>query len=55
MEPTIDYGVMFQSIVTEALSGVEAVIPVVVPILGVMAAIGLGLKIFRKLTGGAAS
>lgn len=48
---SVDYGATFQAIVTEALKGVTEVLPVVVPIIGVMAAITLGLKLFRKLTG----
>lgn len=54
MEPVtvaINYGEIFQNVVTEALNGVSATLPVAVPILGVMAAINLGIKIFRKLTG----
>lgn len=48
---SIDYAAIFSSIVNEALQGLNASLPVVVPILGIMAAIGLGLKIFHKLTG----
>lgn len=46
---SIDYAGAFTSIVTEATK--TEVLPVVVPIIGVMAAITLGLKVFRKLTG----
>ncbi|MFZ5650247.1 MAG: hypothetical protein ACOY4I_05290 [Bacillota bacterium] len=48
---SIDYAATFTSIVTEATKGITEVLPIVVPILGAMAAITLGLRIFRKLTG----
>jgi len=48
---TVNYGETFQAVVTEAMKGITEVLPVVVPILGIMAAITLGLKVFRKLTG----
>lgn len=48
---SVDYAATFTAIVTEATKGITQVLPIVVPILGVMAAITLGLKVFRKLTG----
>jgi hypothetical protein len=51
IEISVDYAATFQAIVTEALKGVTEVLPVVVPIIGVMAAITLGLKVFKRLTG----
>lgn len=51
MEVAIDYGNLFQGIVTEALKGVTQTLPVAIPVLGVMAAVGLGMKVFKKLTG----
>jgi len=38
-------------IVAAAMDGITATLPLAVPVLGIMAAVGLGLKIFRKLTG----
>lgn len=52
MDPvTIDYATIFTSVVNEAKNGITQTLPVVVPILGIMAAISLGVKIFKKLTG----
>lgn len=52
MDPvTIDYANIFTSVVNEAKNGITQTLPVVVPILGIMAAISLGVKIFKKLTG----
>lgn len=48
---SIDYAGIFGSIVTQALTAVSDTLPVVVPILGVMSAIGLGVKLFKKFTG----
>lgn len=47
----IDYGNLFQGVVSEALKGIQQTLPIAVPILGVMIAIGLGVKVFKKLTG----
>jgi hypothetical protein len=38
-------------IATQLISTIGAVLPVVVPVLGAIAVIGIGIKVFRKLTG----
>ncbi|TEB13560.1 hypothetical protein Psfp_03424 [Pelotomaculum sp. FP] len=48
---TVDYGTLFSGVVTEALKGITETLPIAIPILGVMAAVGLGMKVFKKLTG----
>ncbi|MDD4680870.1 MAG: hypothetical protein PHP79_08320 [Clostridia bacterium] len=48
---SIDYASIFGGLVTTTLSAISDTLPVVVPILGVMAAIGVGVKLFKKFTG----
>jgi len=38
-------------IVAASMDGITATLPLAVPVLGIMAAVGLGLKVFKKLTG----
>jgi len=47
----IDYGTQFEGVKTEALSGITAVLPYVLALLGVLLAIAVGMKIYRKVTG----
>lgn len=51
--PTInvEYGELFSGVMTEAVKGVTEVLPIAVPVLGVIAAVTLGTKIFKKFTG----
>lgn len=39
----------FGSMVTEISSGIGSIVPVLLPILGVVAVIFIGLKLFRKI------
>jgi hypothetical protein len=48
---SIDYAGIFGGLITQCVSAVSATLPVVIPILGIMASIGLGVKLFKKFTG----
>lgn len=48
---SIDYAALFGGVVTQTLTAVTDTLPVVIPILGVMSAIGIGVKLFKKFTG----
>lgn len=48
--PIIDLAQTFTSLVPQVLESIKALLPVCIPIVGTMAAIGLGLKLFRRLT-----
>lgn len=48
---SVDYAALFTGVYTEAVRGLTATIPIFVPILGVMTAIGLGMKVYKHFTG----
>lgn len=39
------------TIAGDAMSAVGAVVPVALPIMGAIAVVGIGIKVFRKVTG----
>lgn len=41
----------FSTIAGDAMSMISSVLPVVLPILGAIVLIGIGIKVFRKVTG----
>ncbi|RJQ26230.1 MAG: hypothetical protein C4589_10100 [Peptococcaceae bacterium] len=47
----IDYGTQFSGVKTEALNGISAVLPFALALLGVLLAIAVGMKIYKKVTG----
>lgn len=47
----IDWSSMFQSIQTQAIEGITAMLPIAVSIFGVMVAVSLGVKVYRRLAG----
>lgn len=48
---TIDWNSQFAGIQTQALAGITAMLPLGVTILGIMTAVSLGVKIYKKLAG----
>lgn len=46
---TIEWATLFQGVQTEVTAGIEAVLPLAVTIFGILAAVGIGLRIFRKV------
>lgn len=52
MDPvTINYGELFQGVVNQVMTSITETLPVVIPILGIMTAIGLGTKLFKRFAG----
>lgn len=49
--PAIDWGATFQTIQVQALEGITAMLPIAVSIFGVMVAVSLGVKVYRRLAG----
>lgn len=47
----IDWGSTFQAIQAEAMEGITAMLPIAAAIFGVLAAVSLGVKIYRRLAG----
>jgi hypothetical protein len=48
--PIIDFGAAFQSTVDGILASLNGILPVALPVVGLMIAIGLGMKLFKRLT-----
>lgn len=48
---TIDYAGIFTTLTNQVLTAISATLPVVIPIIGVMSAIGIGKKLFKKFAG----
>lgn len=40
-----------QDAADEAVAAVSAILPIALPILGIILAIGIGIKVFKKVTG----
>lgn len=51
MEGGIDMATALGATATEVSSQISGVLPVVLPIFGALLAIGIGLKVFKKVTG----
>lgn len=47
----VEYSTIFSGIKTEAEDAISSVVPLAAGIFGVLAAIAVGLRIFRKVTG----
>lgn len=41
----------FSTVASDAMSMISSILPVVLPILGAIVLIGIGIKVFRKVTG----
>lgn len=41
----------FGTVATDMMSAVGAIIPIALPVMGGIAVVGLGIKIFKKVTG----
>ena len=41
----------FQSVATDCLSAIQAILPIALPVLGALVVVGIGIKIFKKVTG----
>lgn len=39
-----------QSIASDAMSGIGSIIPVALPIMGAIVVVGIGIKVFKKVT-----
>lgn len=48
--PIIDFATLFGTVVDGIKASVEGIVPVALPLVGLMIAIGLGMKLFRRLT-----
>lgn len=44
-------GTAFTTAVSDIMSAIGTVLPIVLPVLGAIAVIGVGIKIFKKVTG----
>lgn len=44
-------GTAFTSAVSDIMSAITTVLPIVLPVVGAIAVIGIGIKIFKKVTG----
>jgi hypothetical protein len=45
---TLDYGTLFAGVQTEVLGAIQAIIPLAVIILGVLAGITIAVKLYRR-------
>lgn len=41
----------FQTVANDCLSAIEAILPIALPVLGALVVVGIGIKIFKKVTG----
>jgi hypothetical protein len=48
---TIDWSTQFAGVQEQAIAGITAMLPLGVTILGIMTAVSLGVKIYKKLAG----
>lgn len=48
---TIDWNTQFAGVQQQAMAGITAMLPLGVSILGIMTAVSLGVKIYKKLSG----
>jgi len=48
---SIDMGAALSSVASDVTSQIAGVLPVVLPVFGGLVAIGIGLKVFKKVTG----
>jgi len=47
----IDWASTFASIQEQAIAGITAMLPIAVSIFGIMVAVSLGVKVYRRLAG----
>lgn len=48
---TIDWAEVFGTIQQQALDGINSMLPIAAAIFGVLAAVSLGVKVYRRLAG----
>jgi len=41
----------FQTVANDCLSAIEAILPIALPVLGALVVVGIGIKIFKQVTG----
>lgn len=41
----------FSTVASDALSAVQGILPIALPVLGALIVVGVGIKIFKKVTG----
>ncbi|GEO28089.1 hypothetical protein AAC03nite_38740 [Alicyclobacillus acidoterrestris] len=51
MNSTVDWSSVFQPISDQATSGISAILPIAAPVAGVLLAVGIGWRVYKKLTG----
>lgn len=41
----------FSAVASDALQGIQQILPIALPVLGAIIVVGVGIKIFKKVTG----